>query len=138
MWGIFTGILQFYLVDIRSSDAFRPIPRAREKMFDGLYSELSILLLAKSVAIETFFPSAHSSSAPSSSSSSRSSPSSPSSSSSSHHRDRHHLHFRHHPHHDCFLNLISLFFQLSSCKSNDHPSTFHFTFLSQDKKRTQH
>ena len=55
-WGIFTDILQFYLVDIRSSDAFRPIPRAREKIFDGLYSELSILLLAKSVAIETFFP----------------------------------------------------------------------------------
>ena len=56
--------------------------RAQAKIFDGLYSEISIFsLLAKSVATETFFLSAYSFS--SSSSSSRSSLTSSSSSSSS-------------------------------------------------------
>ena len=68
---------------IRSRDAFRPIPRAQAKIFDGLYSEISIFsLLAKSVATETFFLSAYSFSSSSSSRSALTS-SSPSSSSSS-------------------------------------------------------
>ena len=65
---------------IRSRDAFRPIPRAQAKIFDGLYSEISIFsLLAKSVATETFFLNAYSFSSSSSSRSSLTS-SSPSSS----------------------------------------------------------
>ena len=70
---------------IRSRDAFRPIPRAQAKIFDGLYSEISIFsLLAKSVATETFFLSAYSFSSSSSSRSALTSSSpSPSSSSSS-------------------------------------------------------
>ena len=68
---------------IRSRDALRPIPRAQAKIFDGLYSEISIFsLLAKSVATETFFLNAYSFSSSSSSRSSLTS-SSPSSSSSS-------------------------------------------------------
>ena len=68
---------------IRSRDAFRPIPRAQAKIFDGLYSKISIFsLLAKSVATGTFFLSAYSFSSSSSSRSALTS-SSPSSSSSS-------------------------------------------------------
>ena len=68
---------------IRSRDAFRPIPRAQAKLFDGLYSKISIFsLLAKSVATGTFFLSAYSFSSSSSSRSALTS-SSPSSSSSS-------------------------------------------------------
>ena len=48
--------------------------RAQAKIFDGLYSEISVfLLLTKSVATETHFH---------------------------HHRDRHYLHHRHHHHRD--------------------------------------
>ena len=69
---------------IRSRDAFRPIPRAQAKIFDGLYSKISIFsLLAKSVATGTFFLSAYSFSSSSSSSRSALTSSPPSSSSSS-------------------------------------------------------
>ena len=68
---------------IRSRDAFRPIPRAQAKIFDGLYSKISIFsLLAKSVATETFFLSAYSFSSSSSSKSPLTSSSSSYSSSS--------------------------------------------------------
>ena len=73
----------FELVDIRSHDAFRPIPR-RPKIFDRIYYEISFfLLLAKSVAMEPFLPCAQSASSSSSSKSSLSSSSSSSSSLSS-------------------------------------------------------
>ena len=58
--------------------------RARAKIFDGIYYEISFfLLLAKSVAMEPFLPCVQSASSSSSSSSSKSSLSSSSSSSSS-------------------------------------------------------
>ena len=83
---------------IRSRDALRPIPRAQAKIFDGLYSEISIfLLLAKSVATETFFQSAYSFSSSSSSRCSLSSSSSWSSGS--------------------FLNLVPFFFSSAFVRS---------------------
>ena len=87
-WGISGRVYSrifcsFELVDIRSHDAFRPIPR-RPKIFDRIYYEISFfLLLAKSVAMEPFLPCVQSASPSSSSSSSKSSLSSSSSSSSS-------------------------------------------------------
>ena len=86
-WGIFTDILQsswWIFVPVMQLDQ----SRARAKKFYGLYPKISIFYqLTKSVAIDTFFPSVHSSSSfrwsqsPSSSSSSSSSSLSSSSSS---------------------------------------------------------
>ena len=74
---IFSSFSWFILGHVTHSDQ----SRAQAKIFDGLYSEISFfLLLAKSVATETFFRALthfhH------------------------HHRDRHYLHHRHHHHRD--------------------------------------
>ena len=82
--------------------------RARAKIFDGIYSEISFfLLLAKSVAMEPFLPCAQSSSSSSSKSSLSSSSSSSSSLSSSSSSSP-----------SCsLLNLIPLFFSSASVRS---------------------
>ena len=128
--------------------------RARPKTFDGLYSKISIfLLLAKSVATETFFPPAL----------------------THFHHNHLQLHRHHHHHHIIIIIIIEIFtiliiviiaiiiivviiililiiltillfsepypyfFQLGFRKrSVDPPSTCPFTYLTQDKKRTQY
>ena len=105
--------------------------RARAKIFDGIYYEISFfLLLAKSVAMEPFLPcvqSASSSSSKSSLSSSSSSSSSLSSSSSSSSPS-------------CsFLNLIPFFFSSAFVRRRlIHLPTLISTSYHRTKKRTQH
>ena len=109
--------------------------RARPKIFDRIYYEISFfLLLAKSVAMEPFLPCVQSASSSSSSSSSKSSLSSSSSSSSSLSSSS----SSSSP--SCsFLNLIPFFFSSAFVRRRlIHLLTLISTSYHRTKKRTQH